>query len=120
MAAHHPDEVGLRVLDSEEVTFAGWEAASNQFGRALQAAGVDHGDRVAIYVAADDAVRWVEAYAGVHKAGAVAVPLNTRLTPSELEALLSLNGQEFRFNNGYAIKFQVRRVEPSRGRPNGV
>ena len=89
MATHHPDEVGFRVLDGPDLTFANWEAASNQFGRALQAAGVEHGDRVAIYVAADDAVRWVVSYAGVHKAGAVAVPLNTRLTPSELEALLT-------------------------------
>jgi acyl-CoA synthetase (AMP-forming)/AMP-acid ligase II len=89
MAAHHPSEVGFRVLDSEDLTFADWEAASNQIGRALQAAGVGGGDRVAIYVAAEDAVRWVESYAGVHKAGAVAVPLNTRLTPPELEALLT-------------------------------
>src|SRR5205807_4634919 len=89
MAAHHPDQVGFRVLDGEELTFAGWEAASNQFARALQGAGVDAGDRVAIYIAADDAVRWVVSYAGVHKAGAIAVPLNTRLTSSELEALLT-------------------------------
>ena len=89
MAAHHPDEVGFRVLDGPALTFADWEGASNQFGRTLQAAGVEHGDRVAIYVAADDAVRWVISYAGVHKAGGVAVPLNTRLTPSELGALLN-------------------------------
>jgi acyl-CoA synthetase (AMP-forming)/AMP-acid ligase II len=89
MAAHHPDEVAFAVLDGEELSFAGWEEASNQFGRALRAAGVEPGDRVAIYVAADDAVRWVVAYAGVHKAAAVAVPLNTRLTRPELEALLA-------------------------------
>ncbi|MBV8305293.1 MAG: acyl--CoA ligase [Acidimicrobiia bacterium] len=89
MAHHHPDEVGLRVLDREDVTFAAWEAASNQLGRTLQSAGVEKGDRVAIYVAADDAVRWVESYASVHKAGAVAVPLNTRLTRAELTTLLT-------------------------------
>jgi acyl-CoA synthetase (AMP-forming)/AMP-acid ligase II len=89
MADHHADEVGFRVLDGDELTFAEWEAASNQFGRALQDAGVEAGDRVAIYIAADDAVRWVESYAGVHKAGAVAVPLNTRLTRPELAALLT-------------------------------
>src|SRR5437879_12387318 len=71
MAAHHPDEVGFRVLDGTDLTFANWEATSNQLGRALQAAGVEHGDRVAIYVAADDAVRWVISYAGVDTAGAV-------------------------------------------------
>jgi acyl-CoA synthetase (AMP-forming)/AMP-acid ligase II len=89
MAAHHPDEIAFRVLDADTLTFAQWESASNQFGRALQAAGVTHGDRVGIYVAADDALRWIVAYAGVHKAGAVAVPLNTRLTRPELEALLA-------------------------------
>jgi len=88
MAAHHPAEVAFRVLDGDELTFAAWERASNQMGRTLQSAGVGPGERVAIYVAADDAVRWVVAYAGVHKAGAVAVPLNTRLTRPELEALV--------------------------------
>ena len=89
MAGHHPDEVAFRVLDGDELTFAAWEHASNQMGRTLQSAGVGPGERVAIYVAADDAVRWVVAYAGVHKAGAVAVPLNTRLTRPELQALLA-------------------------------
>ena len=44
----------------------------------------------------------------------------TRGPDYELEALLSLDGQEFRFTKGYAIKFEARRVEPSRGRPHGV
>jgi len=44
----------------------------------------------------------------------------TRGPDYELEALLSLDGQEFRFTKDYAIKFEVRRVEPSRGRPHGV
>jgi acyl-CoA synthetase (AMP-forming)/AMP-acid ligase II len=88
MAAHHPDEVAFRVLDGDQLTFAEWDGASNQLGRVLQQAGVGPGDRVAVYIAADDAVRWVVTYAAVHKAGAVAVPLNTRLTPGELRALL--------------------------------
>ena len=60
MAAHHPDEVGFRVLDGtisssdRQLTFADWDQMSNQFGRAVQRAGVDRGDRVAIYIAADD------------------------------------------------------------------
>ena len=44
----------------------------------------------------------------------------TRGPDHELEALLSLDGQEFRFTKGYAIKFEIRRVVPSRGRPHGV
>ena len=38
----------------------------------------------------------------------------------ELEALLSLDGYEFRFTKGYAMKFEARRVRPSQGRPHGV
>jgi len=44
----------------------------------------------------------------------------TRGPDHELEALLSLDGQEFRFTKGYAIKFEIRRVVPSLGRPHGV
>src|SRR2546427_5608012 len=88
MAAHHPAEVAFRVLDGDELTFAQWEATSNRAGRGLSATGVRPGDRVAIYVTADDALPWVVTYAAIHKAGAVAVPLNTRLTRPELEALL--------------------------------
>jgi acyl-CoA synthetase (AMP-forming)/AMP-acid ligase II len=88
MATHHPDEVAFRVLDGRHLTFAQWDASSNRAGRGVQKAGVARGDRVAIYVTAEDALRWVEAYAAVHKAGAVAVPLNTRLTPPELQALV--------------------------------
>src|SRR5207248_2044550 len=72
MADHHPDEVGFRVLDGDELTFADWEQASNRFGRTLQSAGVEKGDRVAIYVVGDDALGWVVSYAGVHKAGDLA------------------------------------------------
>src|SRR2546427_5149454 len=89
MAAHHPAEVAFRVLDGDELTFAQWEATSNRAGRGLSATGVRPGDRVAIYVTADDALPWVVTYAAIHKAGAVAVPLNTRLTRPELEALLN-------------------------------
>jgi hypothetical protein len=38
----------------------------------------------------------------------------------ELEALLSLDGHEFRFTKGYTVKFEARQVEPNRGRPQGV
>jgi uncharacterized protein DUF6516 len=44
----------------------------------------------------------------------------TRGPDYELEALLSLDGQEFRFTKGYAMKFEVRQVKPSQGRPHGI
>src|SRR5438045_3615134 len=97
MPANLPDEVAFACLDNSstrpaaptELTFAAWERTSNRLARGLSGAGVAKGDRVGIYVTADDALPWVVAYAGVHKAGAVAVPLNTRLTSTELSALLA-------------------------------
>ncbi len=38
----------------------------------------------------------------------------------ELEALLSLDGHEFRFAKGYAVRFEARQVKPTRERPHGV
>ena len=44
----------------------------------------------------------------------------TRGPDYELEALLSLDGYEFRFTMGYVMKFEARQVKPGRGRPHGV
>src|SRR5436309_2881593 len=88
MAANLPDEVAFSCLDADGMTFAEWEGTSNRLGRGLSGAGIAKGDRVALYITADEAPRWVVTYAAVHKAGAVAVPLNTRLTRPELQALL--------------------------------
>jgi len=84
MAGAFPDKVAYTVLDGGDMTFAQWDSESNRLGRALTAAGISKGDRVAIYMPAEEALRWVTAYSSIHKAGAVAVPTNTRLAPPEL------------------------------------
>lgn len=38
----------------------------------------------------------------------------------ELETLLSLDGQEFRFASKYRIKIEAKRVAPTPGRPHGI
>src|SRR5262245_27261974 len=89
MAAQHPDELAYRDLGTgEQVTFAEWEARSNQVARALIDRGITKGDRVAIYLPNEYCLRWIVAYAAVHKAGAVMVPANTRLSVPELVAIL--------------------------------
>ncbi len=88
MAAAFPDKVAYRVTDGGQMTFAQWEAESNRLARALVALGVTKGDRVSIYLLAEEALRFMVAYSAVHKAGAVAVPTNTRLSDGELERLL--------------------------------
>jgi fatty-acyl-CoA synthase len=89
MAEHFPDEAGYKNLaDGAVLTFRQWDETSNRLGRGLQAMGVAKGDRVAILVAQDEPLEWMTAYAAVHKAGAVAVPVNTRMVARELAYVL--------------------------------
>ncbi|HXX91604.1 MAG TPA: AMP-binding protein [Acidimicrobiales bacterium] len=88
MADAFPEETAYRVVDGGTVTFGEWEAESNRLARALTAMGVAKGDRVSLYLRAEEALRFMVGYSAVHKAGAVAVPTNTRLADTELELLL--------------------------------
>ena len=89
MASRYGDDVAYRDLDAgTRITFAEWDTQSNQLARGLVDAGIAAGDRVAIYLPGDEALRWIVAYAAVHKAGAVVVPTNTRLSVPELVTVL--------------------------------
>jgi acyl-CoA synthetase (AMP-forming)/AMP-acid ligase II len=100
MAAAFPDEVAFTnvALDptggpsAADLTFGGWEAASNRLARWLVVRGVGHGDRVAIHVPPEEPDRFLVAYSAVHKAGAVAVPTSTRLVARELGYVLAHAG----------------------------
>ena len=81
MAHEHGGEVAYRNLDAgTSITFTEWDAESNRLARGLLDLGIGKGDRVSIYLPSDEVLRWIVAYAAVHKAGAVVVPTNTRLT----------------------------------------
>ncbi len=86
-AEAYPNAVAYRVVDGDTMTYAEWEAESNRLARALVAEGIGKGARVAVYLSADEALHWMVAYSAVHKAGAVAVPTNTRLSGNELARL---------------------------------
>jgi acyl-CoA synthetase (AMP-forming)/AMP-acid ligase II len=87
MAGAYPEEEAYRVVDGGRMTFGQWEAESNRLARGLVASGVGQGDRVALYLEAEEALRFMVGYSAVHKAGAVAVPTNTRLSEAELRRL---------------------------------
>jgi acyl-CoA synthetase (AMP-forming)/AMP-acid ligase II len=89
MAEAFPDETAYSQLDDGALTFAEWEAESNRLARGLCGAGINKGDRVSIYIEPEQSMRWIVAYAGIHKCGAVAVPTNTRLARRELDFILS-------------------------------
>ncbi len=89
MAGHHADAIAYRDLDADRaITFREWNDEASQLARALVDAGIAPGDRVSIYLPSDQALRWIVAYAAVHKAGAVVVPTNTRLSVPEVVTIL--------------------------------
>jgi acyl-CoA synthetase (AMP-forming)/AMP-acid ligase II len=89
LARRDGGEVAYRDLGSGgALTFGEWDSRSNALARGLVARGVERGDRVSIYLPSEECLRWIVAYAAVHKAGAVAVPTNTRLSVRELIAIL--------------------------------
>jgi acyl-CoA synthetase (AMP-forming)/AMP-acid ligase II len=89
MARSLPDEPGYVDLDAgTTLTFREWDEQSNQAARWLVANGVQKGDRVAIALPNEYCLRWIVAYAAVHKAGAAMVPANTRLSTPEMIAIL--------------------------------
>jgi acyl-CoA synthetase (AMP-forming)/AMP-acid ligase II len=88
-AARHPDRAAI--VDGEVViTYAGLLQRSETVARALIALGVAAGDRVAIW--APNGHEWIEAACGIHAAGAVLVPLNTRMKGAEAADILARSG----------------------------
>lgn len=76
-----PDKPVVR-HGSRTLTYAQLEQRANQLAHALLAAGVEKGDPVAILL--PNCVEYMEAYYGINRAGAVYLPLLTRLTPDEV------------------------------------
>ncbi len=77
----------LAVEDGERrLSFAELAAAGLSAARAFLAAGVESGDRVAIW--APNGAEWIVAALGLQSAGAVLVPLNTRFKGAEAAWIL--------------------------------
>ncbi|MGH9097281.1 MAG: class I adenylate-forming enzyme family protein [Acidimicrobiales bacterium] len=90
MAAAHPDATAWRNLaDGSELSFGDWDARSNRLARGLVAQGLGRGARLVIAVGPDEPFPWLVAYTAAHRAGAIAVPVNTRLAGPELRAILA-------------------------------
>ena len=89
LARRDGGEIAYRDLGSGgSLTFEEWDRRSNALARGLVARDVEPGDRVSIYLPSEECLRFLVAYAATHKAGAVAVPTNTRLSVRELIAVL--------------------------------
>jgi len=78
----YPDHEAVVAADGR-FTYAQIDAESDRVARALSASGIAKGDHVGI--CAGNTGLWVQLFYGIAKAGAVAVPINTRLKPSEIQ-----------------------------------
>ena len=92
MAAVYPDETAFEVVDVGGLTFAEWDGAANALARRLVDEGIAPDDRVGIHLHPELALQWLVSYAGVHRAGGVAVPMNPRLAPAEVGHVLAHSG----------------------------
>ncbi|HEY9370009.1 fatty acid--CoA ligase [Streptomyces sp.] len=93
-AAHHADRVAL-VCEGREVTYAALHRESNRTARALLAAGIERGSRVAYL--GKESEDYYEVFFACAKTGAVLVPINWRLTAAEVEHILRDSGAELLF-----------------------
>jgi long-chain acyl-CoA synthetase len=90
MAETFGDECAYRLVGpgtgpGEAHTFAEWDGAASRLARWLAGQGVLPDDRVIIHLSTSSLLEWMTAYAAIHRAGAVAVPLSPQLTRPELE-----------------------------------
>jgi acyl-CoA synthetase (AMP-forming)/AMP-acid ligase II len=69
-----------------------WDRSARVAG-GLQALGIERGDRVAISLG--NGLKWCLAFFGIELAGAIAVPVNTRFTDTEVEYVINDSGSKF-------------------------
>ena len=89
LASSFPDGVAWRNLaDGEALTLADWHSQSNRLAHGLRGLGVGRRDRIGLLIGNGEPLQWLVSYLGIHKAGAVAVPLLARSGPRELSRIL--------------------------------
>jgi len=84
-AARYPQRSAI-VDGAQTISYADLAQRSEDVARALLAQGVQAGDRVAVW--APNQAEWILAACGTHMAGAVLVPINTRMKGAEAADIL--------------------------------
>lgn len=79
-AEHNPEAIAL-VEGQARTTYGALAGEIETVGRAMMAAGIEHGDRVAIW--APNSGRWIVSALGAQSVGATIVPINTRYKTQE-------------------------------------
>ena len=96
-AAEHGERVAI-TDGPVELTYAELDARRLRAARAFIAAGIDKGDRIAIW--APNMYQWILAALGAQSAGGVLVPLNTRFKGPEAAYVLNSSGARMLFTVG--------------------
>jgi acyl-CoA synthetase (AMP-forming)/AMP-acid ligase II len=92
-AARRWSDADALVEDDMVLSYAEAAVAARRVARRLLARGVRPGERIAL--ALPNGWRYAVAYGGVQLAGAVAVMVNTRFTPPEIEYVLADSGARY-------------------------
>ena len=90
------------------LTFAQWDAEADEIGGGLAAAGLKPGDRVFLAISNKHAVEMAIAVLATLRAGGIAVPVNTRLSPAEVADYAALIEPRFAITNTPGILDQVK------------
>ena len=93
-----PDAEALVELGGERVSYRQMWDRSARVAGGLRAAGLGRGDRIAIRLGNGN--DWAYAFFGIQMLGAIAVPVNTRFTESEVEYVITDSGASFVFEPG--------------------
>ena len=80
-AKNAPDNTAVFIDLGNTITYGEWEAFSNKVARKLVKKGVKQDDRIGLLYTNNDVIYFLISYMAIHKAGAVAVPLNPRFKP---------------------------------------
>ena len=93
-----PDHEAIVELGGERINYRQlWDRAARVAG-GLKENGIERGDRVAIRLG--NGLDWCLAFFGAEMAGAIAVPVNTRFSESEVEYVVTDSGSRFSFLPG--------------------
>lgn len=106
------------VDDEVRLTFAQLADAIDEAARALVASSIEAGDRVAIW--APNVREWAVAAFGVHRAGGVVVPLNTRFKGAEAAHVLRTAGARMLLTTTGFLGTDYVELITSEGLPPGV
>src|ERR1700677_1938511 len=111
--AQYPRKTAV-VCGAERFTYAQFAERAARLAGTLRKAGIGEGDRIAFL--STNCHRLLEAYYGVIEAGAILLPLNIRLAPSELAYILNDSGAKLLFVESTFLKM----VESFRAQIPGV